>query len=69
MRDTRPTTKFLLLLAAAVAPVPPQQPDLPTDGLPCGRSMLLITKTVTGEELDDPDFNPERYRYFIPFWL
>jgi photosystem II stability/assembly factor-like uncharacterized protein len=33
MIDARPTTTFLLLLAAAVAPVPAQQSDLPTDGL------------------------------------
>jgi hypothetical protein len=42
---------------------------LPTEDLPKGRNLLQVSKITTEEERDGKLHNPEKYQFFIPFWI
>jgi hypothetical protein len=42
---------------------------LPTEDLPKGRNLLQVSKVTTEEERSEKLHNPEKFQYFIPFWI
>jgi hypothetical protein len=42
---------------------------LPTESLPRGSNLLQVSKVTTKEERRKKLYNPERYQFFIPFWI
>jgi hypothetical protein len=42
---------------------------LSTEGLPKGRNLLQVSKATTEEERGERFHNPEKYQFYIPFWI